>query len=205
MAETEFEQMLEAMPKIADAVSGLPQELQSRAFEELLASLQGRKVSRDETPRPPENPAEDPDEAADDAPGPETPTTRRQKAKANGKRSPRRHWTAVRNIDFRPQGKVAFSDLAAEKSPTSIDQKNLLAVYWLEQVAEISEVGVGHVLAAYKVQNWREPAQPDTQLRNTASAKHWLDTANMKSITTTPTGRNIVEHDMPIPPQKAKK
>jgi hypothetical protein len=124
------------------------------------------------------------------------------------KTSSRRRRTArkaepVRDIDFRPEGKQAFKDLVEEKSPTTIDQKNVLAVFWLEQVAGIGGIGAGHVMAAYKDRNWREPADSVNSLQATASREHWIDTKDMKAIVTTPSGRNQVIHEMPM--AKAKK
>jgi hypothetical protein len=75
----------------------------------------------------------------------------------------------------------------------------------MEQVLELSDIGAGHVLAAYKACQWREPNAPDNSLQVTASTKDWIDTGDMKAIRTTSEGRNVVEHDMPIAKAKAKK
>lgn len=104
----------------------------------------------------------------------------------------------MRDIDFRPEGKQSFKALVSEKEPKTIDQKNTIAVYWLEQIAGIEEIGVGQVLAAYKECDWREPSDPANALQATASREHWLDTKSMKAIVTTPSGRNQVKHDMPL-------
>ncbi|MBF6317175.1 hypothetical protein [Nocardia cyriacigeorgica] len=126
-----------------------------------------------------------------------------EKAGGRRHRKPGRRREPIRNIDFRPDGQLSFRDFVAEKQPTTIDQKNVVAVYWLEYVAEISDISVGHVLAAYKECSWREPANPDNALHVTASRFHWLDTHNMASIVVTPSGRNVVQYDMPIaPPRK---
>lgn len=215
MPTEEFEHMLEAMPKIADAIKQLPQELHDKAFDALISSLRGspsdkagaRSSATDLHARPRDS-EEDQTDAAEsietDQNG-SSPRTRRAAKSAPAKRQGRRSWAPVRDIDFRAPGKKAFRELIEEKQPNSNLQKNLLAVYWLEQIYEVSEIGVGHVLAAFKEANWREPSHPDTTLQQTASAKHWLDTADMKHIKTTASGRNAVEHDMPIPSSKTKK
>jgi hypothetical protein len=135
---------------------------------------------------------------AEGKPSAGAPPRRRIARKSGG-----RKWEAVRNIDFRPEGLQSLRDLVAEKQPKSINERNLVAIYWLEQVLEIQEIGMGHLLAAYKEEQWREPSDLEIAARSTASRTHWLDTSNTKAIKTTPTGRNIVKHDMPL--VKAKK
>ncbi|WP_157539182.1 hypothetical protein [Micromonospora sp. NBRC 110037] len=213
MAEGDFQRLLEVMPKIAEAVKDLPDGLKERAYEDLISSFNGVPSPR---PAPMEAlPASqqtneagsvtEAEEETDVEPAATGGRSRKaKKATAPRKATGRRSWTPVRDIDFRPSGKQAFRDLVAEKNPTTIHQKNLLAVYWLEQVYELSEIGVGHVLAAYKECTWREPGHPNTALRNTAFLNSWIDTSSMKAIKTTPRGRNTVEHDMPIT-TKAKK
>jgi hypothetical protein len=121
------------------------------------------------------------------------------------KRRTSKKWDPVRNINFRPDGKQSLKDLAAEKSPHNFPEKNVLAVYWLEETAEIQEIGVGHVLAAYAECEWKPPSDPENSLQVTASQRRWVDTANMKAITVTHSGRSTVLHDMPIAPAKGAK
>ncbi|MFH8221395.1 hypothetical protein ACH4C2_18420 [Streptomyces sp. NPDC018057] len=92
---------------------------------------------------------------------------------------------------------MSFKEFIEEKQPATIDQKGLLAVYYFEQVLELDEIGVGHVMAAYKEAVWRNPRNPENALQVTSSRNHWLDTSNMRIIKTTQRGRDFVEHDMP--------
>jgi hypothetical protein len=135
---------------------------------------------------------------------PEDPTKPNGTSATKRRRMASRKWEPVRDINFRPPDRQSFKELIAEKQPSSIDQKNIIAVWWLEQVAEINEIGVGHVLSAYKECDWREPSNPANALQITASREHWLDTKNMKSIRTTPSGRNLVQFDLPIKKGKKK-
>lgn len=119
--------------------------------------------------------------------------------KAGGRRHrhSNRRREPVRNIDFRPDGQTWFRDFVEEKQPSNLHQRNVLAVYWLQYYAGIMDIGVGHVLAAYKECSWREPTNPENALQSTASRCHWLDTHDMASIAVTPSGRNAVQYDMP--------
>ncbi len=126
-------------------------------------------------------------------------TRQRRSRKPSAKRS----WTRVKDINFRPAGKMPLRDFAAEKDPRNNHERNVVAVYYLETVVEISGIEVGHVLAAYSECGWKAPAIPDNSLMVTASTKGWLDTANMKMIRTTLSGQNFIEYDMPA--RKASK
>jgi hypothetical protein len=129
----------------------------------------------------------------------ETPAA---KTPARRKRGGKRTWDPDRSIEFWPEGVQSFKDFVAEKSPKTNDQKNVVAGYWLEQIAGIKEIGLPQVDAAYKVCGWRESADLNASLRTTAHRTHWLETSNMKAIATTPTGRNVVKHEMPIEKDK---
>jgi hypothetical protein len=205
-----FDRLLGAMPRIVEAVNAFSSEKNQRAALDALVQAIGIAPLTSTLASDPAAPDREPNTsngdlgALVDDPGNEVeaevgsptvkPSARRRRALKKAE--------PVRDIDFRPEGKQAFKDLAEEKQPTTIDQKNLLAVFWLEQVASIQEIGVGHVMAAYKDRNWREPANPANSLQATASREHWIDTKNMKAIITTPSGRNEVNFEMPT---KAKK
>lgn len=221
-----FERLLDAMPRIAEAVNAFSSEENQRAALDALVQAIGIPAGSAESADPaasarmsrlaPSSAAETSSAStsggtADRDGGEENPNDGGDKptaasAKTGGRRRrPARKWEPVRDINFRPEGKKALKEIVKEKQPTTIDQKNVLSVWWLEQVAEIGGIGVGHVLAAYKECDWREPAVPDNALQVTASRESWIDTKNMKAITTTPSGRNVVQYDMPIkkPGQKS--
>lgn len=209
-----FDRLLDEMPRIADAVNAFSSKKNQRAaLSALVHALNlvdasssmppagprptAREVANENTGAGSADLATNASPPKENTPEPNTASTSRRR------RSPARKWEPVRDIDFRPADKQSFKDLVAEKQPATIDQKNVVALWWLEQIAEIQEIGVGHVLAAYKECDWREPSHPDNALQVTASREHWLDTKNMKAIATTPSGRNVVQHDMPL--QKSKK
>lgn len=213
-----FDRLLEEMPRIAEAVNTFSSEKNQRAaLDALVRAIGITDAGAAEPPaRPPISIHMPADETSDNDVAEvsadvvtETSPAAGETPKFNGasaskrRRSPARKWEPVRDINFRPADKQSFKDLVAEKQPATIDQKNIVAVWWLEQIAEIKEIGVGHVLAAYKDCDWREPSYPDNALQVTASREHWLDTKNMKAITTTPSGRNVVQFDMPL--KKGKK
>ncbi|MEV7501312.1 hypothetical protein [Streptomyces sp. NPDC093018] len=210
MGEQEFDKLLDSMPRIAESINAFAsEEVQRQAFEALVGALNisptGIGGVNHESPAgngngsivgniPGEVLAENiqGDEGGESVPEPTATEKRRRKAK------PKRDWTAVKDIGFHPEGKVSFKEFIEEKQPASIDQKGLLAVYYFEQVLELDEIGVGHVMAAYKEAVWRNPSNPENALQVTSSKNRWLDTSNMRIIKTTQRGRDFVEHDMPV-------
>lgn len=117
----ELEHLLEAMPKIAEAVNKLPPELQSRAFEELLASLRGERpptpTRGDGANDAPIEPSMKSDEDATEPLALPKEAQRNKPAKTAGKRTPRKSRSPVRDIDFRPADEVSLADLVARSSP----------------------------------------------------------------------------------------
>lgn len=194
--ETDFyERVLNGMPAIAEAVNAFKSEdVQRAAFDVMIRALG--------TPGLPA--AQRPDlnviKSQEDTEAVHSPATSDAK---NATRKPRRTgsrkpWFPVRDLDFWPSGMESLQDFAKRTQPLTNHQRNLVAVYYLEQVMHVSPIGVGHVLSVYKACSWREPGGVDGVLRKTASKYHWIDTSDTKSIKTTPGGRNVVEHDMPI-------
>jgi hypothetical protein len=192
-----YERLVNAMPAIAEAVNAFSSpDVQRRAFEALLTALAptiGSSAASTEE-------AEGDENGGDERQDKRGPRQRRRTRKA----TTRQEVTAARDLDFFPSGKASLRDFAKEKDPKTVDQRNLVAVYYLEQNLGIAEIGPAHVIAAYKTCNWREPSDAPKQLRNTASKLNWIDTSNSKAIKTTPTGRNTVQRDMPIAKEPAK-
>jgi hypothetical protein len=201
VAEDNFDRLRNALPDIAKAVN----EFKSETVQEqvLAALLQSLGLSQGVPPSPAGGGMNDQDDGgdggADEVEETTTTTTTRRR------RKPPKSVSAEKDINFRPSDKDSLRDFAAAKAPTTNHERNLIAVYYMEQILELSDIGAGHVLAAYRDCQWREPGAPVNSLQVTASAKSWIDTKDMKAIRTTPGGRNTVEHDMPIAKSKAKK
>jgi len=203
VAEDTFDRLLNSLPKIAEAVNQFESaEVQELAFEALVRAL-GLAESTVAAAAVPAAPGPGIANSANEdlngnaAEVDETETTTTTTRRRRRRQSPA-GVSAERDINFRPQGQQSLRDFVAEKKPTNNDERNLVAVYYLERILGAPSIGAGHVLAAYKDCSWREPSSPTNSLAVTASSKAWLDTRNMGAIRTTVGGRNTVEHDMPI-------
>jgi hypothetical protein len=202
VAEDMFERLLKAMPGIASVVNQFESSaVQEQAFDALIRAL-GLVESPPAAPGVSTLPDLDSAAAANgelngDAGEAETKDGTASPAARRKRRSTPTRVSAVDSINFRPKDKQPFRDLVDEKKPSNQPERNLIAVYWLEQILGETAITAGHVLAAYKDCNWMEPNSVANSLQVTASTKKWINTTNMAAIHTTPSGRNQVEHYMP--------
>jgi hypothetical protein len=109
--------------------------------------------------------------------------------------------TLDKNLNLRPKGVMSFKDFAAQKNPRNLNERNLVAVFYLERVAAVGKVTSNQVYTCFKEAGWRLPAYPRNALQVTASTKAWLNTSDANDITVTPAGENVVDHDLPAPPK----
>lgn len=198
MAEQEVDALLERMTKIATAVNAFKSEtVQQAALAALVTAFEQGTVHR---PKSTANAA--PPEGAErgvDVDTASTTSKRRRPAKTSSASGANEKVQAVRDLDLRPKGVQSFDDFAAEKKPRDNQERFVLAIYWLEQVAKVSPITLGHVSATFKqTSGWREPGNVRVGVRMTAHRKNWLETSDMTNLRTTSHGRNFVGHDMPV-------
>lgn len=198
MAEREVDALLERMTKIATAVNAFKSEsVQQAALAALVAAFEQGTVHRPKLTAdaaPPEEP-----ERGDGTEAVSTASKRRRRAKSSSASGASEKVQAVRDLDLRPKGVQSFDDFTAEKKPRDNQERFVLAIYWLEQIAKVSPITLGHVSATFKqTSGWREPANVRAGVQMTAHRKNWLDTSDMANLRTTSHGRNFVGHDMPV-------
>ncbi|MBI3750234.1 MAG: hypothetical protein HY263_01085 [Chloroflexi bacterium] len=204
-----YDRLKSEIPNIAKAVNEFKSEqVQAQAFRAMIKAL---GIAPAEAPD--EDDGDAAEEAADDS-GTSTTrrTTRRRRrpaAKDNGDttkgttRLKAAAPTLDKTLNLRPKGKKAFKDFASEKSPENANERNLVAVYYLEKEVAVGKVNVNQVYTAYKEAGWRLPSYPRNSLQVTASTKGWINTSDMDDITVTPSGENHVDHDLPAKKAKA--
>ncbi len=203
MSQGEYERLLTAMPEIAKVVNGFNSEpVQRSAFAALVQAMgvtSGIEVGGTNH------------EADGDLPNGEADLTGATSEKTegsapakNGKRSrkvaSRRGPALVKDLNFRPDGKQSFGDFVEEKLPVTNNERNLAAVYYLEQMMGVEGINAGHILTAYRERSWREPGNVSQAIRDTAARKGWLDSSDGNNLSTTAEGRNVIVHDMPKSP-----
>lgn len=201
-----FDRLTEAMPKMAEAVNAFTLKDNQRLALQALLTAAGVPAAPPAAPGAsapltvvPDLPTrdsveEEPEEISQASEDDSEPAKVKRTRRPNVKKT----YPRVKDIDFRPEGKVSLRDFWAQKEPSNNHEKNLVIVYYLEEFLEVSAIEVGHVLAGYDDVGVKSPAIPDNSLMVTASQKRWLDTSDMKAIRTTHGGRNAIQYDMPI-------
>lgn len=204
MAEKEVDALLERMSKIATAVNAFKSEsVQQAALAALVSAFETGAVHRQKSV-PAAAERLDEVEAVDEGNGVAAPTKRRRRAKGSGSvGASTEKIQPVRDLDLRPKGRESFDDFIATKQPHDNQEKFTVAIFYLEQIAKISPITLGHVGAVFRqTKGWREPGNLRSGVRMTAHRKNWLDTSDMTNLRTTAHGRNFVEHDLPAQPKK---
>lgn len=158
MAEDAYTKLLEKLPEIAEAVKAFDSPvLQERVFETLAKSL-GAQVGG----------APSDGGGGGDGGGRGRPrrTNRRPAATekdGNGgeksSRSRRPATMAEKGLDLRPAGAPPFVEFAKAKGPGTLQERNVVAVFYLKEHMNLEKVGVGHVLAAFREAGWKPATQ----------------------------------------------
>jgi hypothetical protein len=107
----------------------------------------------------------------------------------------------VKDLSLRPKGKKSFKDFADEKKPTNHNDKVTVCVFWLSKEAG-QKATAEHVNTCYQGADWKRPTDLRDTLRQTASKKGWIDTADSDDIKVTTSGEDHVRHDLPEPAKK---
>ena len=183
-----LDELITAMPRIAEALKGLPESVQGKAFDVLVARVPGG------APVPPPG---EPDPAKKQR----KETTRETKETAGEKATARRRSTGsptlIKDLDLTPNGKKSFQDFITEKNPETQNDRSVVSVYYLDQIAGISPVTINHVFTCYRRAGWKIPAHLPNGLAVTAHEKGFFDTSNLQDIKLVSHGINRVEHDLP--------
>ena len=200
-----FQRLLTSMPDIAEAVNKFSsEENQHTALRALIESLVAGTVASVLAPASPNRPFPEDDPAiptslaalavgATAAPSASTPV----RAKRSTRKPTKSRTEPIRDLDFWPNDKLSLREFVEEKQPSTIAEKNIVAVHYLEQVLQVQGITTAHVLAVYSECDWKEPTYPDNALQVTASRERWVDTKDMQNIVTTPSGRNKIR-EMPV-------
>lgn len=111
--------------------------------------------------------------------------------------------TILKDLNLRAKGKKSFIDFLKEKDPGASNEFNSVAVYYLLEILELSNITPNHIYTCYKEAAQRPPVAFVQSLRDTASKNGYIDTADINNIKIPMRGKNFVEHD--LPKKKVKK
>lgn len=101
----------------------------------------------------------------------------------------------LKELDLNPLEKESLEDFISRfKIRKSSSQYNLLFVYYLTKVLEISGVNQNHIYTCYRRLGVRLPNDLYHSLSDNISKNHWMN--NINDLTLTSSGINFVEHTM---------
>jgi len=106
--------------------------------------------------------------------------------------------TIVKDLDLSPKGDTqSLRDFYGQYSAKTNFEKNLIFVYWLQEVAGISGITEDHVFTCYRnIPGIKVPTALYQSLIDTSKRKGWLDTASTDNLKVTIPGVNYLEHDL---------
>jgi hypothetical protein len=208
MAQEDLDALLARMDAMAKAANAFTSEaLQKEAFAAMIAAFEGKRhsVQHRSTPHlPPEPQSTEPPDADPIQMQTLAGSGNKAKVKSSTKDS-RTAWKMVKDLNLRPEGKQSFEAFVEEKKPSSNQDKYAVVVYYLKEILEMPAVTVHQVGTVFRVmKSWKESTDVAGALRVASHRKGTLDTNDIEDIKLTPTGRNLVEHDLP-PKTKGKK
>ncbi|MGH3767893.1 MAG: hypothetical protein ACRDTX_22550 [Pseudonocardiaceae bacterium] len=214
MTEDPFDRLLDAMPKIAEAVNAFSsEEVQRRAFDALLGTLGTTVADHFDDPPTDAQWANRTAEVSAKSALPASPAATDENGdgqrvtNAGGRRRSRvstskKTWAVNRNINFAPPDKPSLRDVADEKKPKSNKDKNLVAAYYLTEHLSQETFDVSDVMGAFKFMAWPLPSNPANSLQVVASTLSWFDTKDMSKIQLTHIGSDYCEHKLPCSTKK---
>jgi len=97
------------------------------------------------------------------------------------------------NIDFVPKGKESLESFYKKFASKSDLERNLLFVFYLEEILEIKGITYDHIYTCYDSLDLNISENLQQTVRNTKSKKGWIETSDAANITVTIKGRNKIK------------
>ena len=202
MAADQFERLIEAMPRIAEAVNAFESDaLRERALDSLLAAF-GLPIAATPSPGPmePEQGSQPDAEAGASGNG----SQRRTARKASSRRTEQAP-TMDKALSARPEGKEPLVDFLASCQPKNQNEQILAIVYWLDKIAEVPPVTVDRVFTGFRLANLKLPGGSLAGKVSQTGSLGWLGTTLRENVTLSVAGEEKVLHDMLKRPAKQAK
>lgn len=103
--------------------------------------------------------------------------------------------TYLTDFDFNPANQKSLKDYFNEFAPKTNYDRNLIFVYYLQEILSTSNISTDHVYSCYRNLGLKIPSFPQT-LIDTNLHKGWLTTSDTNDIKVTRTGMNYILHEM---------
>jgi len=101
-----------------------------------------------------------------------------------------------KSVDLTPASGSPWTDYAAEKAPTNLNDKYSVAVYWLQEIADGAPVTIAKLVYLFIAAKWNIPADVKNKA-SVAGVAGLIDTADLQNITITGLGTARVLNQLP--------
>jgi hypothetical protein len=118
-------------------------------------------------------------------------STSTKKVKSSASKGP----IYLTDFDFNPSGQKSLKDYYSEFEPKTNYDKNLIFVYYLQEILSETNISTDHIYSCYRNLGLKIPSFPQT-LIDTNINKGWISTSNTSDIKVTRNGMNHIIHEM---------
>lgn len=127
------------------------------------------------------------------------PKKKTNPSKPKTKSSSSNSGTLLKALDLTASdGAESLRDFYNKYEASSNLERNLVFVYYLQNLKEIESININHVFTCYRnIPDLKAPGNLKQSIFDTGFKKGWLDTSSMESITVPISGINHLEHDLP--------
>jgi hypothetical protein len=95
-------------------------------------------------------------------------------------------------INFEPEGKESLKSFFVKHQPKNDYEKNLLFVFYLQEILKINDITVNHIYSSYDILQLKISENLPQTIRNTSSKTGWIEVKNSK-ISLTIKGQNQIK------------
>lgn len=100
----------------------------------------------------------------------------------------------LKDLDLQT-GDEPFEQFVARKAPKNNVDKCVVAIYWLQRLANLGPISIHHVYTCFKDRGWPLPADLANTLQQ-AGTHGYLDSADRDDLKVVVRGENHVEHQL---------
>ena len=179
----DYDEVKKAISEIGIIIEKLPENVQQKAFDVLLASfLEKSEVKSKENSITVNK---------------QNNITKRKPRKKSG--ITKESFQLDKNLDLRGNNETpSFISFVESKKPASNIEFNVVAVYYLKKYAKLSKVDINQIYTCYKDVNRKVPGNMQQSIHDTSSSRYgYIDLSISDDIALPTRGETFVENDLP--------
>ena len=179
----DYDEVKKAISEIGIIIEKLPENVQQKAFDVLLASfLEKSEVKSKENSITVNK---------------QNNITKRKPREKSG--ITKESFQLDKNLDLRGNNETpSFISFVESKKPASNIEFNVVAVYYLKKYAKLSKVDINQIYTCYKDVNRKVPGNMQQSIHDTSSSRYgYIDLSISDDIALPTRGETFVENDLP--------